>query len=63
MSPDETKRRNYLIAGTVGGFLLPVAGLVGALVFWSQGDESAARTVALASFVGILAYVLIFGAL
>ena len=30
MTPDETKRRNYLIAGTVGGFLLPLAGLIGA---------------------------------
>jgi uncharacterized membrane protein (GlpM family) len=63
MTPDETKRRNYLIAGTVGGFLLPLAGLIGALAFWQQGDEAAARQVALASMLGIVAYFIVFGAL
>ncbi|MET0729980.1 MAG: hypothetical protein ABWZ03_02205 [Solirubrobacterales bacterium] len=63
MTPAETKRRNYLIAGTVGGFLLPVAGLVGALAFWAQGDESAAIQVAAASIAGVIAYVVVFGVL
>ena len=63
MPPAETKRRNYLIAGTVGGFLLPVAGLVGALAFWAQGDEPAAIQVAAASIAGVIAYVVVFGVL
>ena len=63
MTPAETKRRNYLIAGTVGGFLLPVAGLVGALAFWAQGDEPAAIQVAAASIAGVIAYVVVFGVL
>ena len=59
---DERKYRNYVIAGAIGGFLLPFAGLVGALLFAQRGDERAAERSPLASFVGILAYVLIFGA-
>ena len=39
---DERKYRNYVIAGAVGGFLLPIAGLVGAMVFYSRDDRAAA---------------------
>jgi hypothetical protein len=63
VTPDEAKRRNYVIAGTVGGFVLPLAGLLGALVFWHQGDEPAARLVAIASLLGLFAYAVLFGVL
>ena len=33
------------------------------LAFWQQGDEAAARQVAVASMLGILAYFVVFGAL
>jgi hypothetical protein len=55
--------RNYVIAGAVGGFLLPVAGMVGAMVFWSRGDEGSARTIAVASAVGLVFYVVLFALL
>ena len=58
---ENRKYRNYLIAASVGGFLLPIAGMVGAWVFWSRGDERGARTVALASVAGLVAYVVLFG--
>ncbi len=33
------------------------------LAFWQQGDEAAARQVAVASMLGILAHFVVFGAL
>ena len=61
MDPEyEAKRRNYIIAGAVGGFILPLAGLIGALVFLQQDDRVGARIVAAASALGIVAYLLIF---
>ncbi|MFI5123488.1 MAG: hypothetical protein ACHQJ5_11390 [Vicinamibacteria bacterium] len=62
MTPEEKKRRNYVIAGAVGGFLLPLAGIVGALVFNQRGDPKASRTLAFASAAGIVAYAILFGA-
>jgi hypothetical protein len=58
--PDDRKYRNYVIAAAVGGVLLPIAGMAGAMVFWTRGDESAARTVALASVAGLIVYVIVF---
>ena len=60
---DDRKYRNYVIAAAVGGFLLPIAGMVGAMVFWTRGDESAAQTVAVVSLVGLIAYVILFALL
>lgn len=56
MDDAEPKRRNHFLAGTVGGLLLPLAGLIVVLACWQQGDEAAARQVAVASMLGILAY-------
>jgi hypothetical protein len=63
--PPETdlKYRNYVIAAAVGGFLLPVAGAVGAAVFASRGDERSARIVGLTSLAGLIVYVLLFAVL
>jgi uncharacterized membrane protein (GlpM family) len=63
MTPDEKKRRNYVIAGAVGGFLLPLAGIVGALVFYQRDEPDAARTLLIAAIAGIVAYAVLFGAL
>ena len=59
-SDEERKRRNYVIAGSVGGFLLPLAGLIGALAFYQRDDQEAARIVGLASIAGVIAYVIVF---
>jgi zinc transporter ZupT len=58
----ERKYRNYVIAAAVGGFLLPLAGMVGALLFYSRGDREAAGWVIGASAAGVLAYVIVFAA-
>jgi zinc transporter ZupT len=63
MTPDEQKRRNYLIVGMVGGFILPLAGMFGAVIFWSQGDRPAATQVAAASTLGLVAYLVAIGVL
>jgi uncharacterized membrane protein (GlpM family) len=63
MTPEEKKRRNYVIAGAVGGFLLPLAGIVGSLVFYQRDDPDAARTLLIAAVAGIIAYAVLFGAL
>jgi zinc transporter ZupT len=62
VTDDERKRRNYVIAGAGGGFLLPLAGIVGALIFYSRGDNEAARILILGSVAGVIAYVLVFAA-
>jgi hypothetical protein len=60
---DPRKYRNYVIAASVGGFLLPMVGLVGAFVFWTRDDLQATKIVAAASFAGAIAYGVLFGAL
>jgi EamA domain-containing membrane protein RarD len=60
---DPRKYRNYVIAASVGGFLLPMVGLVGAFVFWSREDLRATKIIAAASFAGAVAYGILFGAL
>jgi zinc transporter ZupT len=62
-SPDDRKYRNYVIAAAVGGVLLPIAGMVGAMVFWTRGDERAARAIAIASAAGLVLYVILFALL
>ena len=63
MDAAERKRRNYVIAGAVGGFLLPLAGIAGALVFLSRDDREAAMWIAAASVAGLVVYVILFAAL
>jgi hypothetical protein len=60
---DPRKYRNYVIAAAVGGFLLPMVGLVGAFLFFSRGDERSAKIVGAASFAGAIAYGILFGLL
>ena len=62
MDDADRKYRNYVIAAAVGGFLLPLAGLVGALLFYSRDDREAATWVIGASIAGVLAYVIVFAA-
>jgi hypothetical protein len=57
---DPRKYRNYVIAASIGGFLLPIVGLVGAFVFFSRGDERSAIIVGIASFAGAIAYGAVF---
>lgn len=60
MSDEQRKHRNYVIAGAVGGFLLPLVGMVGALVFYSRDDADAARTLTVAAVAGLIAYIALF---
>jgi uncharacterized membrane protein (GlpM family) len=62
VSDQERKHRNYVIAGAVGGFLLPLAGVVGALVFYQREDPDAARTLVIAAVAGLIAYIVLFSA-
>ena len=57
---DPRKYRNYVIAACVGGFLLPIAGMVGALLFATRGDERSAWTVGVVSVVGLVFYIVLF---
>ncbi len=60
---EDRKYRNYVIAAAVGGFLLPIAGMVGALLFAARGDERSAWTVGTVSAVGLIFYVVLFALL
>ena len=59
MTDDLRKRRNTIIAASVGAFLLPLAGLVGAMLFYSSKDRDAANTVLGAAAAGIVFYILV----
>ena len=61
--PEDRRYRNYVVAGAIGGFLLPIAGMVGAWVFATRGDERAAKVVGIASAAGLVAYVILFALL
>ncbi len=60
---DPSKYRNQVIAATIGGFILPFAGILGAFVFYSRGDEKSAKIVGIASFAGAIAYGVVLGLL
>ena len=60
---DPRRYRNYVIAASIGGFLLPIVGIVGAFVFFTRGDERSAKIVGAASFAGAIAYGILFGLL
>ena len=57
---DPRKYRNQVIAASIGAFILPFAGIIGAFVFYERGDEKAAITVGVASFAGAIAYGALF---
>jgi zinc transporter ZupT len=59
MADELRKRRNTIIAASVGAFVLPLAGLVGAMLFYSNDDREAANTVLGAALAGIVFYVLV----
>lgn len=59
MSVDEQKHRNYKIAGYVGGFILPIPGLVAAGLFFADGDRKLAIGTLIASLLGAVAWTLV----
>ena len=59
---DEHKRRNYKIAGYIGGFILPIPGFVGAVMFFANGDREIALSTLIASLLGSVAWVLVLTA-
>jgi hypothetical protein len=62
VTPVEHKRRNYKIAGYVGGFILPIAGLVGAGLFYANDDRELAVSTLIASLLGAVAWALVLTA-
>jgi len=62
VSVDEQKRRNYKIAGYVGGFILPIPGLVAAGLFLANGDRELAISTLIASLLGAVAWVVLLTA-
>ena len=54
--------RNTRIAAYVGSVLLPLAGLIGAWLFYERGERSTASTVLGCAFVGITIYLIAFSA-
>jgi hypothetical protein len=62
VTPEEHKRRNYKIAGYVGGFILPIPGFVGAALFFANGDRDLAVSTLIASLLGAVAWVLVLTA-
>lgn len=62
MTDEQKKRRNTIIAASIGAFLLPLAGLIGAAIFYARDDRQAGWTVLVGSALGIVFYLLLFGA-
>jgi len=62
VSVDEQKRRNYKIAGYVGGFILPIPGLVAAGLLLANGDRELAISTLIASLLGAVAWVMLLTA-
>lgn len=63
MSDEEKQRRNMLLATSIGSVILPLPGLIGALLFYARDDRDAAWLLLVSSALGILLYVLILGLL
>lgn len=61
MTDEQKKRRNTILAASVGSFLLPLAGLMGSLLFFSRGDQQAGRILLGATVAGVVLYILVFG--
>jgi hypothetical protein len=62
VSDERKKRRNYRIVGCVGGFLFPIAGAIGAAVFYANDDRELATSTIFASLVGAVFWLLLLTA-
>lgn len=62
MIEDANQRRNYRIAALGGSFLLPFAGLVGAIVLFVQEDRELATAALTGSLIGAVAWTLLLTA-
>ncbi len=63
MTDEQRKRRNTILAASVGSFLLPLVGVVGTLLFLSRDDREAATALIGATIAGVVFYALVFGIL
>jgi len=63
LTEEAKTRRNQVIAASIGGFLLPIAGIAGAVVFYLRNDEKAAYTIGAFCFAGAVAYGALFALL
>ncbi len=63
MTDEEKKQRNYLVAGAVSGFLLPLVGFAGAAVYATRGEGRPAWILGMAGVFGLIAYVILFALL
>ncbi len=59
---DEIRNRNIMIAAAVGGFLLPLAGVIGSIIFYVRKQEREAWIVLGCSIVGIVSYTAVISA-
>lgn len=59
---DDPQRRNYRIAALGGSFLLPFAGLVGAIVLFTQKDRELATAALAGSLLGAVAWTFVLTA-
>jgi len=62
MTDEARRQRNIAIAAVIGGFLLPLAGLVGAALFYARDERDLAWRVLVASVLGVVFYLLLFTA-
>jgi uncharacterized membrane protein HdeD (DUF308 family) len=62
VTDEDRRQRNIRIAALIGGFLLPLAGLVGAALFYAREERDMAWRVLVASILGIVFYLLLFTA-
>ncbi len=53
---EERRQRNVLIAAAGGAFVLPLAGVIGATLFYVRGDERSAWIVFGAAIAGAVVY-------
>ena len=60
LSDEEKQQRNVLIAVTGGAFLLPIAGVAGAVIFYLRKEERNAWIVLAAAFAGAIAWGAVF---
>lgn len=63
MTDEQKKRRNTILAASVGSFLLPLAGLIVSLLFFARDDSEAGRTLLICAVLGVVFYVVVFGGL
>ncbi len=61
-APDTAKRRNQRIAALGGSFVLPFAGLVGAIVLLLQDDREMAMNALAGAVLGAVAWILLLTA-